>query len=556
MFPSDFIDHLTRRGVLREAALSAAPTASRRGSAAETDWLGLTKLTQSTFADELAAFYGCNRAQRSDLVGGRFAGQKMSSRFLRERRLFPFENRSGTLALAVAVPTEGETVRAVELALRRPVALTVATGDDIDAALATMLDGEKSSAAAPADTAAVEDNLDDLRDLARGAPVVRAIDDLLRVAVEQRATDLHIEPFGNALQVRIRVDGLLRNIPAPPMSMAKGVVSRLKIMAGLNITERRMPQDGRARIVVGGAEIDLRIATMPTMHGESGVVRLLRKGAGLVALDKLGLSGRDDGILRRTLQAPFGMIIVTGPTGSGKTTTLAASLAEINEPSRKILTIEDPVEYQIAGVNQTQIHPAIGLTFAAALRSFLRQDPDVIMVGEMRDSETAHIGVHAALTGHLVLTTLHTNTAAGAITRLIDMEVESFLLASCIRALVGQRLVRVLCDDCKEPHRLSAADVVQDPRYAALSLAAGDTIYRPKGCDWCGLSGFRGRKGVFEVMEVTPAIRRAIGPKTDATTLEQVARSEGMITMTQDGVAKCRSGMTTVDEIFRVAVSL
>jgi general secretion pathway protein E len=557
MFPNDFIDHLARKGVLREAPASGAPpTASRRGSAVDIDWLGLTKLTQSTFADELAAFYGCVRVQRADLVGGRFAGREMSSRFLRERRLFPFESRSGTLALALAAPTEGETVRAVELALRRPVAITVATGDDIDAALATTLDDEKSSAAAPADAAVAEDNLDDLRDLARGAPVVRAIDDLLRIAVEQRATDLHIEPFGNVLQARIRVDGLLRNIPAPPMNMAKGVLSRLKIMAGLNITERRMPQDGRARIVVGGAEIDLRIATMPTMHGESGVVRLLRKGAGLVALDKLGLSGRDESILRRTLQAPFGMIIVTGPTGSGKTTTLAASLAEINEPSRKILTIEDPVEYQISGINQTQIHPAIGLTFAAALRSFLRQDPDVIMVGEMRDSETAHIGVHAALTGHLVLTTLHTNTAAGAITRLIDMEVESFLLASCVRALVGQRLVRVLCDDCKEPHRLSSADMAQDQRYGALSLAAGDTIYRPKGCDWCGFSGFRGRKGVFEVIEVTPAVRRAIGPKTDATALEQVARSEGMITMTQDGVAKCRSGMTTVDEIFRVAVSL
>ncbi len=516
MFPTQFIDHLTRKGVLREAPMSAATLGgSRRGAAIDVDWLGLTKLTPSTFADELAAFYGCDRMQRSDLVGGRFAGQQMSSRFLRERRLFPFESRAGTLRLAIAAPTEDETVRAVELALRRAVAITVATSDDIDAALATTLEGEKSGAAAPADAAVAEDNLDDLRDLARGAPVVRAIDELLRIAVEQRATDLHIEPFGNVLQVRIRVDGLLRNIPAPPMSMAKGILSRLKIMAGLNITERRMPQDGRARIVVGGAEIDLRIATMPTMHGESGVVRLLRKGAGL-----------------------------------------AASLAEINEPGRKILTIEDPVEYQIPGINQTQIHPAIGLTFAAALRSFLRQDPDVIMVGEMRDSETAHIGVHAALTGHLVLTTLHTNTAAGAITRLIDMEVESFLLASCVRALVGQRLVRVLCDNCKEPHRLSAADVAQDARYTALSLAEGDSIYRPKGCEWCGLSGFRGRKGVFEVIEVTPAVRRAIGPKTDATALEEVARAEGMITMTQDGVAKCRSGMTTIDEIFRVAVSL
>ena len=340
------------------------------------------------------------------------------------------------------------------------------------------------------------------------------------------------------------------------MSMAKGLLSRLKIMAGLNITERRLPQDGGARIVINGAEIDLRVATLPTMYGESGVVRLLRKGSGLVALDKLGLAERDEAVLRSTLQAPFGMIIVTGPTGSGKTTTLAASLAEINEPTRKILTIEDPIEYQIPGINQTQIHPGIGLTFATALRSFLRHDPDVIMVGEMRDSETAHIGVHASLTGHLVLTTLHTNTAAGAIARLIDLNVESFLLASCVRAIVGQRLVRVLCDHCKEPHVLAAADLAEDSRYAALGFTTGETIFRPKGCEWCGSSGFRGRKGVFEIIAVTPALRRAIGPKTDATELERVARSEGMTTMIEDGFAKCRSGLTTVEEIFRVAASL
>jgi general secretion pathway protein E len=250
------------------------------------------------------------------------------------------------------------------------------------------------------------------------------------------------------------------------------------------------------------------------------------------------------------------MIIVTGPTGSGKTTTLAASLAEINEPSRKILTIEDPVEYQIPGINQTQIHPAIGLTFASALRSFMRQDPDVIMVGEMRDPETAHIGVHASLTGHLVLTTLHTNTASGAVTRLIDMGVESFLLASCVRVIVGQRLVRTLCEGCKEAHRLSADDLVEDHRYAALQLVAGDTIYRSKGCEWCGFAGFRGRQGVFEVIEVTEVVRQAIGPKTDATELEAVARREGLVTMTEDGISKCRAGVTTVGEIFRVAASL
>jgi len=285
-------------------------------------------------------------------------------------------------------------------------------------------------------------------------------------------------------------------------------------------------------------------------------VRLLRKGSSFVALDQIGLSARDDAILRRTLQAPFGMIIVTGPTGSGKTTTLAASLALINEPTRKILTIEDPIEYQIPGINQTQVHPTIGLTFASALRSFLRQDPDVIMVGEMRDAETAHIGVHASLTGHLVLTTLHTNTAAGAVTRLIDMGVESFLLASSVRAIVGQRLVRILCEHCKQPHRITASDLTQDHRYASLGFAVGDVVHNPKGCDWCAFTGFRGRQGVFEVMEVSPLLRRAIGPKTDASDLEQVARGEGMTTMTEDGVAKCRAGLTTIDEVFRVTASL
>jgi general secretion pathway protein E len=250
------------------------------------------------------------------------------------------------------------------------------------------------------------------------------------------------------------------------------------------------------------------------------------------------------------------MVIVTGPTGSGKTTTLAASLSVINEPTRKILTIEDPVEYQIPGINQTQVHPTIGLTFASALRSFLRQDPDVIMVGEMRDGETAHIGVHASLTGHLVLSTLHTNTAAGAITRMIDMGVESFLLASSVRAIIGQRLVRILCGDCKQPHQLTAADLAQDVRYATLGFQAGEILHKPNGCEWCGFTGFRGRKGVFEVLEVTPRVRSAIGPKTDAVDLEKVARGEGMTTMTEDGVAKCRAGLTTIDEVFRVSASL
>lgn len=555
---TDFVGHLVRKGILREAA---AGEGARADASAGVDWIARTRLTQSAFADELAAFYGCARLQRHDLADGTFAGKGLSQRFLREQRIFPFRSAAGDTRIAIAVPVDEDAVRAIEIALGCTVSLCVATLEDVEAALATTLALEETSASPGADgrtpaSAASDDNLDDLQDLARGAPVVRAVDDLLRIAVEQRATDLHIEPFAGGLQVRLRIDGLLKNVAAPDAGMAKGILSRLKIMAGLNITERRMPQDGRARLVLNGAEIDLRVATMPTMHGESAVVRLLRKGSGLVALDQIGLSARDERILRNTLQAPFGLIIVTGPTGSGKTTTLAASLAVINQPLRKILTVEDPVEYQIPGVNQTQVHPAIGLTFASALRSFLRHDPDVIMVGEMRDAETAHIGVHASLTGHLVLTTLHTNTAAGAVPRLIDMGVESFLLASSVRAIVGQRLVRILCPDCRVPHRLAADDLAQDPRYAALGFAAGDVIHRPRGCEWCGYSGFRGRKGVFEVVEVTPAVRRAIRPDVDATELEQIARSEGMTTMTEDGIAKCRAGLTTIDEIFRVSASL
>jgi general secretion pathway protein E len=551
-----FFEYLVSKGGLSEAnALDAAWRANGGDAGAEFDWVSATKLSASAFADELAEFYSCKRVARGGLAGLTFGGAPLSPRFLKEARLFPFMD-DDELVLAVAAPLDEEMRSAVEIALGRSASIVVAMAEEIDAALGSAQDHATSEPAQAKHAEAASDDLDDLRDLARGAPVVRALDDLLRLAVEQRATDLHIEPFAGSLQVRIRVDGLLKPAPAPQASMAKGLLSRLKIMAGLNITERRLPQDGRARITIGGAEIDLRVATSPNLYGEGAVVRLLRKGAGVVALNELGLSGRDGGILRRTLQAPFGMIIVTGPTGSGKTTTLAASLSEINEPTRKILTVEDPVEYQIPGVNQMQVHPGIGLTFAAALRSFLRQDPDVIMVGEMRDAETAHIGVHAALTGHLVLTTLHTNTAAGAITRLIDMGVESFLLASCVRAVVGQRLVRILCQDCKQSHGLTCDDLAADARYASLGFVEGETLYRPKGCEWCNFTGFRGRKGVFEVIEASAALREAIGPKVDAHEIEKVAKREGMTSMTDDGVAKCRSGLTTIDEIFRVTMSL
>jgi len=291
---------------------------------------------------------------------------------------------------------------------------------------------------------------------------------------------------------------------------------------------------------------------MPTQYGESAVIRLLPKDRGLLAIERLGFAPRDDRTLRRLLALPHGMVVICGPTGSGKTTTLATALSILNEPTRKILTIEDPVEYEIAGINQSQVKPGIGLTFAAALRSFVRQDPDVIMVGEVRDSETAHVAVHAALTGHLVLTTLHTENAAAAVPRLLDLGVEDFLLRSTLRAVIAQRLVRRLCDRCKSRKMLCTADIDADPRYAALDFDVGDGIYEPAGCESCGGTGYRGRLGIFEILELNHEVRSLIRGKTDAADIDQAAIRAGMTTMINDGAAKCRGGATSVAEVLRV----
>jgi general secretion pathway protein E len=397
-----------------------------------------------------------------------------------------------------------------------------------------------------------EDDIESLRDLASGAPVVRAVNDLLERAVELRASDIHIEPFHTGLVVRMRIDGLLRPLAAPAGVLPQAVISRIKIVASLNIAERRLPQDGSARLRAGRSDIDIRVAIMPTQHGESAVIRILPKDRGLLVIEKLGFSPADEAKIRRLLTLPHGMIVITGPTGSGKTTTLATVLSILNEPSRKILTIEDPVEYEIPGVNQSQIKPAIGLTFASALRSFVRQDPDVIMVGEVRDSETAHVAVHAALTGHLVLTTLHTETAAAAVPRLLDLGVEGYLLRSTLQAVVAQRLVRQLCDRCKSAKTLTEADFAEDPRLGALGFQTGDKLREPCGCERCGGTGYRGRLGVFEILELTNDIRQLIGEKTDGLRIDETAIRAGMTTMLDDGLAKCRAGVTSPAEILRV----
>jgi general secretion pathway protein E len=547
-----FADYLRRKKYLAADVLASAESSvgHSTGIALNKLW-ELTDLSASDFADEVAQFHKVPRASLSELLAAPSLAKQFSRRFLREMLIFPHLSTEGKPTLAAADPSDVAAIRAAELVLG-PIAIKVASFEDITTIHNQRL-GEEDIAS-PADSepsTAGDDDIESLRDLASGAPVVRAVNDLLENAVELRASDIHVEPFRTGLAVRLRVDGLLRAVPAPAVP-PQALISRIKILAGLNIAERRLPQDGAARVRIGRSEHDIRVATMPTQHGESAVLRLLPKDRGVLAIEKLGFQSVDETKLRRLLAMPHGMVVVTGPTGSGKTTTLATMLSVLNESTRKILTIEDPVEYEIAGINQSQIRPAIGLTFAAALRAFVRQDPDVIMVGEIRDSETAHISIHAALTGHLVLTTLHTETAAAAVPRLIDLGVEPFLLKSTLRAVIAQRLVRQLCERCKRRHILTHADLDADPRYGALDLQLGEEVYEPGHCEHCGGTGYRGRIGVFEVLDVNETVRHLITSQSDAASLDKAAVQSGMTTMIQDGAAKCRAGATSAAEVLRV----
>ena len=513
----------------------------------------MTELSAHGFADEVARFFVLPRVSLPDLIAATSLVDGFSPRFLRESSIFAYSTGSGSPRLVVTDPSDATAIRAAEIVLGSPLEIEVASFEDIATVLTARLDDRAAVPdASDAVLARADDDVESLRDLASGAPVVRAVNDLLDRAVEVRATDIHLEPFQPGLVVRMRVDGVLRTIPTPVGALPQAVISRIKILAGLNIAERRLPQDGAARLHIAGAGIDIRVATMPTQHGESAVIRLLSKDRGLLDIVRLGMASADEERISRLLALPHGMVVITGPTGSGKTTSLATMLNILNDKSRKILTVEDPVEYEIHGVNQTQVKPAIGLTFATALRSFLRHDPDVIMVGEVRDSETAHISVHAALTGHLVLTTLHTETAASAMPRLIDLGVEGFLLASTLRGVIAQRLVRVLCDRCKRPRRLSSEDLTADPRYGALNLTIGETMHEPGGCERCGGTGYRGRNGVFEIIEMNEEIRSLIGTTANSSDIERAALRGGMTTMLDDAIAKCRAGITSPAEALRV----
>ena len=547
-----FVDYLRQNDQL----MPVDRPADRTGQGVDQRQLKLwevTNLSPADFAEAAARFFALDRITLQEMTAAETLVGSFSPRFLRETMVYPCRAADGTTTLAVADPTDQATQRAAQIVLGADIAMKLASSEDVAIMLNRNFSVEEAQAAEAATALPREDDIESLRDLASGAPVVRAVNDLIEKAVELRASDIHIEPFAGGLTVRLRIDGLLRPVVALSGVLPQAVVSRIKIIANLNIAERRLPQDGAARLRAGRTEIDIRVAIMPTQHGESAVIRILPKDRGLLVVEKLGFLEPDEGKLRRLLKLPHGMIVITGPTGSGKTTTLATILSILNEPSRKILTIEDPVEYEIPGVNQSQIKPAIGLTFATALRSFVRQDPDVIMVGEIRDSETAHVAVHAALTGHLVLTTLHTETAAAAVPRLLDLGVEGYLLRSVLRGVIAQRLVRQLCERCKTARPLAAADITEDPRLAALGFRAGETIQEPCGCERCSGTGYRGRLGIFELLEFSNELRELIGERTDGLKIDAMAIREGMTTMLDDGIGKCRAGSTSPAEILRVA---
>ncbi len=466
----------------------------------------------------------------------------LSPRFLRQFRCLPVALHDHTVTLAMADPLDFETRSTVTTSTGLRVQPGLASEQEIlDAIDRYYGQSAKNETEVAMPTGDAED-LEQLRDMASEAPVIRLVNAMIAQAVEQRASDIHIEPFEKEFRVRYRIDGVLANQDPPPREMKAAIISRVKLMAKLNIAERRLPQDGRIKIKTMGREVDLRVSTLPTLYGESVVMRLLDRSAGdFYDLEKLGF---DKHMLERMTyytSLPHGIFLVTGPTGSGKSTTLYSALKRINQSDKKIITIEDPVEYQMDGINQIHVNPGIGLTFSAGLRHIVRQDPDVIMVGEIRDRDTADIAIRAALTGHFVFSTLHTNDAPSAITRLTDMGIENYLLTSSLVAVLAQRLVRVICPKCKQPG-------------PPATTPMGETIpsFRGAGCETCFNSGYRGRMGIFELMELNEDLRASIMRNEDASKLTAVARRHGMRNLREDGWMKVANGVTTPDEVIRV----
>jgi general secretion pathway protein E len=552
-FQDAIADSLIERGKLDQAALDRARRLSE-GTGERLDRL-LPKLGLASERDVQQAVAGqlglplVTARQYPDLP---VLEGKVSARFLRNAQVLPLSDQPDGLAVAMVDPLDTYALDALRLACGRPVLARVAIPAELEAAIDRLYGSgvANTETSAQSDAGELDLDVERLKDLASEAPVIRLVNELITKAVEGRASDIHVEPFENRLRIRYRIDGVLREVESPPNRLRAAIVSRIKILARLNIAERRLPQDGRIKLAIRGTPIDLRVSTMPTMHGESVVLRVLDGQGVATGFGDLGIDGANLDRYLHVLERPYGIFLVTGPTGSGKTTTLYASLRHLNSPEKKILTVEDPIEYQIEGINQIQVKPSIGLDFANVLRSILRQDPDIILIGEIRDAVTAEIAVQAALTGHLVLSTLHTNTAAGAVGRLLDMGVEDYLLASALNGVASQRLVRTLCSHCRTPYR-ALPELVKQLGLNRFTDDRDIVLYRGRGCDECN-GGYRGRTAIMELFPISERLRTLIVRRTPVTDLHRAAVEEGMWSMPDDGLMKALAGVTSIEEVFRV----
>ena len=562
-FADHFGSFLVSRGALDELALKRAQRAQlQSGERFNVVLNRLGLLADKPMAQMLADYCGLTLVTEQDFLDQSLC-EEIDQAFLRLHRILPLGERDGAFTIAVADPFNTEAVAALSFLLDVPLRTVIAADGDIERGLSRLSNSAPGVAANDAGAppeyassdAASDDDVRRLEDLASEAPVIRLVQDLIVRAVDSQASDIHIEPREDCVRVRFRIDGMLHTAETLPPAIRAAIGSRIKIMARLNIAERRLPQDGRIKANVRGREIDLRISTMPTLWGESIVLRILDRSSVELDFRKLGFSGPSYDQLSQLLKQPNGIILVTGPTGSGKTTTLYTALSELNSSERKIFTVEDPIEYQMPGVNQIQVQPKIGLTFAHALRSILRQDPDIIMVGEIRDLETAQIAIQASLTGHLVLSTVHTNSAAATITRLLDMGVEKYLLASCLKGVLAQRLVRQLCTVCAKPGGDTATvlGMLHSSGVDTAALFKGKTLHAqtPCGCASCRQTGFAGRTTIYELLTTTQSVRDAILAGSSEGVIEAAGIAEGMHTMMQNGLMKSLLGQTTTEEVLR-----
>jgi len=504
-------------------------------------------------------FYGVTFATEENYPKEPMLFDHLSVQFMKESKFIPALQENGTLTVIMSDPFDFYALDAIRLITSHQIKILLGEEAEILKAIEAFYGSGTTSmekiiedieGGIPEYQAEDEENVDHLRDMASEGPVIRLVNLIITRAMERRASDIHFEPFEDQFRIRYRIDGVLHDVESPPRRLQAAIISRVKIMAKMNIAERRLPQDGRIMLRVKGKEIDFRVSSVPTIHGESLVLRILDKSSIVLDIEKLGFPEDILKGFQELVANPHGIILVTGPTGSGKTTTLYCALQKINSSEKKIITVEDPVEYQLSGVNQIQVKPSIGLTFANALRSIVRQDPDVILIGEIRDAETAEIAIHSALTGHLVLSTLHTNDAPSAITRLVDMGMEDYLLSSTIIGILAQRLVRTACPFCQVPHQLDPA-ILKEMKLEEEDLERLNII-EVQGCEKCANSGYWGRSGIFEFLKVTEEIQKLILGKKDSNIIKEAARRNGMRTLREDGWLRVKAGMTTAGEVLRV----